>query len=510
MGIPVAIAPSVRTPGAALKVNLLAGASSPGTGALKVLCIVPKSTSGTITAQTEVKRGVGGPDAMAGFVGQGTPGHLWSKAFFKEYGLAQVDLVSPTAPAGSTATVNHTYASTPTIAQTVTEYVHGRKIETVWAASETATAFALRMIDLINAKTADLGIVASNGGAGIVTHTAKYAGTWGNDIRLRVVISGGSGGTVNGGLSVSNALAGGTTSYDPTAVLALVNQDEYAMICALDGNTEVNTSGASTVYARVQLQIDGLDEGLNAKLQQQVIGFTGSSANAITAAGYRNHGASELIHGQDYESLPCELVGAEAGARLREISTNPVKNRIGMAYNATIYGPADPVASTLTEAQVESELQNGTTPVKHNSAGTVFEPRRPITTYFKDANNNPDDRLLDTSRIDGTYAVARDLRAAIPQQFPGLGLSKDLPPGSDLPPDVVEEKTVKTFAIGRMRYWINQRGVVQKAPFEASVKNGEFICAVDPTDSSQLDLVVPMKTIPPLAKFSIVVNHVGP
>ena len=511
MGIDVAVAPSVRTPGAAIKVNLLAGASSPGTGALKVLLIAAKSSSGTITAQTEVKKAVAGPDAVSTFLGPGVPGHLASKAIFKEYGLAQVDLVAPTAPVGVAATLNLTFASTPTVAQTFELYIAGRKTEMLWAASETAAAFALRVIDAINAKSGDLPTVASNGGSGICTITFKIGGTLGNDCRVRCYLKGGSGGTVNAGSTVETTLSTGTTVHDPTAVLALVNTTEYAFILLCEGNTEVNTSGANTGYARIQTHIDGLDTGLNAKLQQQVIGFTGTAANATTAAGYRNFGPCQLVEAQDYESLPCELAGAELGQRLREISADPKKNRIRMPYVAKLYGPKDPTASKLSEAQVESGLNNGWTPIDHDEGGTTFFPIRPITTYFKDTLNNPDDRLLDVSRIDGTYAVARDLRSAIPQQFAGLSLSKDLPPGSDpLPPGVVEEKTVKTFAINRVRFWADRRGVVQKAPLEEAIANGEFICQVDASDSSQLDLVVPVKIVPPLAKFSIVVNHVGP
>jgi hypothetical protein len=59
------------------------------------------------------------------------------------------------------------------------------------------------------------------------------------------------------------------------------------------------------------------------------------------------------------------------------------------------------------------------------------------------------------------------------------------------------------------RYWVTQ-GVVKGDALEAAIANGEFIVQVDGTDASQVDIVVPVKIVPPLAKFSIVVNHVGP
>lgn len=510
MPIETAVAPSVRSPGAYLKVNLLAGAPSPGNGADKVLVISAKSSSGTITANTEVKRAVSGPDAMAGFAGQGTPAHLVAKKLFKEYPLAQVDYVAPATPAGVAASFNITLASTPTIAQTFELYVMGRFVVALtWGASETADAFKLRVIDAVNSKTADIAVVASSGGVGIVGLAFKFAGVVGNDVKVRAYLRNGSGGTINGGVSINSALSGGTLSQDPATVLGLVQLDEYFAILMCEGNTEANTSGANTAYAKVQAHIDGYDEGLNALLQTQVIGYTGSVATAITAGGYRNNGTAQLAVGQDFEDLPCEVAATELGQRLREVATNPAKNRIDMAYTATLYGPADPVASRLSIPQRESLLQNGCTPIEFDT-GTRFFPKRPVTTYFKDTNNNADDRLLDLSRIDGTYAVAKDLRAAIPQQFPGKSLSKNLPEGTRLPADVVEEKTIKTFAINRVRFWANTRGVVQSAALEEAITGGSFICQVDASDSSQLDLVVPLKIIAPLAKFSIVVNHVGP
>ncbi len=510
MSYPVAVAPSVKTPGAYLAVNLLAGSASPGTGALRALLIGPSAAGATLADDT-LRESVAGFDEVATLTGN-APVAFAAKAIFKEYGLAAVDLICPPEPVTVAASATLTFAGTPTVTWTYSLNIHGRIFEGSWTAGTTHIDFADQLRQVIAANTKKLMVTATDDNAGILTITFKTTGTLGNDVRVIFSMTGGTTGTVDGGTAlVSKFLTLGTGAYDPDDSLAVVAGREYHIILAVTGNTDVNTSGASTIPAKVQAHIDGLDTGTNAKLQQQVLGFTGSHANAITAAGYRNHGPTEIVFMQDGLSLPLEWAAAEAGARIREEAEDPAVNRIGMAYEAELFGPYDPVASMLTDAQLESALAGGVTPVTQSDSG-VLAPKRPVTTYHLDTNSNADDRLLDVSRVSGTYAVARDLRVLLPQTYPGKKLIRDLPLGSDPPgPTTIQEKNVRTTVVSRVSgYWGTTREVVDRVDFDASVTNGEFICQVNDTDESQLDLVIPFKIIKPLAKFSIVVNHVGP
>lgn len=506
MSLDVAIAPSVRSPGAALKVNLLAGAPSPASASLRVLIVAPKGSGGTATADT-LNQAVGGADDVGTLLAGGTVGHVCAKALFAEYGLALVDVLCVTASAGVTASNTFAFAGTVTSARTVYLEVMGRERTLTWAAGETATAFAARVAAEFGYITNDVMCTAS-ANTGTLTVTAKIAGTIGNDVIVRIRLVGGSGGTVDAAQSSTKNLASGTSSATIDTGLALVQTTEYAFILNCDSNEAANTSGASTTYAKVQAHIALYQSGLTAKLQQQIVGFTGTLANALTAAGYRNIGTCALNLFLAARSLPSEVQGAECGARLREILSDPAVNRIGMEYSATLYGPIDAVDNKLTDAEVESALQAGVTPISWGVNGTPY-PVRPITTYYLDGQSNADDRLLDTSRVDGTYSVARDLRTFLYARFKGKKLLKDIPAGQQLPPGCVLEKTVRTAAITRVRFHASI-GVVQPQALEDAIANGEFVVQVDPSDSSQIDLVVPVKIVPPLAKLSIVVNHVGP
>lgn len=504
-GVPLAVSPSTRSPGLFLKVDLLAGVPSPGAAALRCLLVAEKAASGTITSDTELVQAIGGPDDAATLLGAGSPGHLAAKALFAEYGLALVDVISPTAGA-TAATQTVTFAAgPPTVSWTVEVVIAGRSAEFQWLAGETDTEAAAKCADAINALALDLPVTAS-AALGVVTLTAKVTGDWGNDITITATQTGGATGTVTAG---GAKFTGGATAADPTTALSNVEGSEYAYILLHTSNTEAADGSATSAPGILKAHIDGLDEGRNAKLQQGIYGVTSTPADAKSGTANVNFGPMQCIAANDLRSLPIELAAAEVGARMREESLDAATNRIEVPYRARLYPPADLNADALTEAEVEDLLQSGVTPVTYDTTGAP-RPARPITTYFKDSGGNADDRLLDTSRVTGTFAVARDLRVAIPAEFPQAKLSPDLEPGEEeLPAGVVEERDVRSFVISRLRFFANT-GVIRRDRLDEAIENGSLVVRVNPSDSSQCDIVIPVVIVPPLAKFSLVVQHVGP
>jgi phage tail sheath gpL-like len=511
MPIPKAISPSVRTPGLGLLINLLAGVSSPGSGASKILLLASKRAAvGTIADDTDVRKAVSGPDEVKTLLGAGLPGHLAAKAIFAEHKLAQVDLVAPVEAAGVAATITITFAAgPPSAARTVLTDVAGREATISWDAGETDIAGATKLRDALNALGDDLPITWDNaaGASAVVTGTWKLNGTMGNDTKVAVYVTGGAGGTVTPSAAT---FAGGTTESAIATALTTVSPSEYDFIVnAATGNTDIHTAASTTVPGRLKTHIDLYDgPGFNARLQRAIVGSTGSVTAVKLGSAQQNYGPLQFVHAKEARSFGFEFAGAEAGARAREIAIDPAVNRIEMPYRATLYGPKDLAADGPTDVQVEDLLQNGVTPVTYTSTGTP-QPKRPVTSYFKDTGGNPDKRLLDTSRIDGVYAVAKDLRIALPQKYPNTKLSRDIEPGERPPPaGVVQEKHVRLFVIGRVAFWV-QAGVVIADRWEEAVEDGEFICQVDESDDTQLDLVVPLDIVRPFAKTSLVINHVG-
>ncbi len=509
MSVNPVVSPSVKTPSVYISVNLKAGAVAPGSAPLKALILASKSSVGTITADTELAENVSAED-VKGLCGLGTPGYLATKRLFEEYPLAQVDLVAPAVNVSAVAATGViTFSGSPTESRTIRAYISGRRVEAVWAAGDDAQAGAEALRDAANALGAEMPIVATAlvNGAGPdwdMISTFRVPGPIGNDCRVYVQLIGGAGGTV--AAPAGNTLAGGTGEPDYTNAISILTGKEYDLILNCCSNADAQDGSSSSNPGRVKTDIDLRKTGGAAKLQQQVVGVTATLTDVKTGTGNINDEESQLSFCLAGQSLPAEFGGAEVGARLREESIDPAKNRIGMPYRARLFGAFDLSLDKPDETEIEDALNTGVSIITYADDGTLL-PARPITTYHKDALGNPDARVLDVSIPTGVFAVAKDLRVALPQEYPQKKLSKNLEPGDDPPPpDVVEERDVQAFIGQRIRFWIS-RGVVRRDKWEEAIANETFVVQVNPSDPSQLDIVLPLSIVPPLAKFGIDVRH---
>lgn len=502
--IPVAIAPSVRTPGTALVVDLLAGASSPGSSVARALIIAPKASTGAMTADT-IKEGVGGEADVATQLGTGSIGHLAAKALFGEYGLAQVDLACCAEPVGVAASGTITFASSPTAARTVTSTIMGRVISTEWAASEAATVGAQRHRDAINVETRDLFVTATENGAGVITITAKHKGACGNDVTYSVKVTGGTGGTVT---AAGANLTLGTGEIVVTTVLGLVQTSEYRYIMIVTSNADAIAATTTGAVGKTKIHIETYKSGFGAMLQTLAVGCTSTTATSPKAAtAFHNYERGQFVFAQAFQSLPAEVVGAEVGARMREESIKPNVNRCKAKYKVALYGPLDRIGDKLTGAEVEDCLQHGISPT--DFTGGDYFPVRPISMHYLDTDSNPDDRVLDIGRVISCDVVAKDLKTRIAQEFEGANVIDNHPVGEDIPEGVVEIREIKTFAKGVVFFWCT-RGVVKKKEFNDAITDGTFIVRVNPSDTTQVDIVVPAKIVAILAKIGIVLQNKGP
>jgi phage tail sheath gpL-like len=501
-GIPLAVAPSVLTPGLYLTVNLLAAASSPGTASYRALLICPRSSAGTLTANTEVRL-IGGEDDAKTAFGTKSPGFLAARNFYRECPNGVLYGIAPTASGGNAATGTITFASTPTVAQTVVIDVAGHTIEVAWAASEDADTIKTRVISAINARD-DIPAAASSGGTGIVTLTFPIAGPWGNDVLYSVLVKDGTGGT---GTAGGSAFTGGTTEPDFTTALTTVSGERFDFIAPIVSNADGQGTGASTNVARVATHVNALNHGLDAHLQCGIIGLTGSLASTKAGAIARNDPTLEFVFCMAGRGMPAELAGEELGARMRDVMLDPAMNRIGTVF--TYYpGAADLIGDKPTGPEVEDALANGVSIISYNRQGQSVLVR-PITSHSQDASGNADRRCFDVSGVDGSYAVANDIQLFLPQEFPKAKISKDLAPGDEpLPEGVIEERDIKAAIITRLRTW-QTRGVVRKDKLDEALAGGTLIVRVNPSDETQVDHVIPTAIFKPLAKFGVVVNKVA-
>jgi phage tail sheath gpL-like len=499
MGITKAVSPSVKVPGLYLVVNLLAGVQSPGTAAQRALVMAPESTAGTLTADTEIRLLSSADDAKTAF-GTKTPGYLFAAQFFAENPTGVLYAIAPTASAGAAATGTITFASTPSASRTARIIIAGRVIDVAWNANEAADTVKTRAIGLINARD-DVPAVASSGGVGVLTLTFPVPGPWGNDVLYSVKLIDGAGGTA---VPAGSQFAGGTTEPDFTNALATAAGQKWDFIGLCCSNADATSASTTSNPGRLKTHINTYNTGLNANLQQGMVGATGSLSGVKTGTIGRNEPTIEMPFCMNGQGLPSELCGAEIGGRMAALALDPNPNRIG-APHPFYLGAADLIADTPTFAELQDALSNGVSIVTYDAQGTPIMAR-PITTHSQDANGNPDSRALDVSGIDGIYAVANDLEVFLPQAFKGAKVTKDLEPGDEPPPaGVVEERDIKTETITRLRFWVSA-GVVRRDLLDQAIADGSLIVQVDPSDNSQVNLVVPLGIFPLLAKFGLVVN----
>lgn len=510
MGFPTAVAASVRSPGFYLLVNLLAGTTSLGAAPLRGCIMGVIGAGGDLTADTELRQAIAGPDAAGTAFLPGMPGHLAAKRCFEEHPLALVDIIGVAPPAGVAAAGTFTFllGTPPVTTAVIFDFlIAGRPKEISWNPGESLTTVAAKVAAYYTSITADLPCLVTSS-LGVVNVVCKEEGTYGNDIEISVTRRSG-GLPADATCSASGArLTGGTLTSDISTALGTIAGQEYDFIlCVVGGNTDTNTAGSTSCPSRVATHIETYQTGADAKLQQAIFGVTGTLANAKTGTAYQNDVNLQHILGRGYLSLPCEVGGAELGRRLRMEADDPTVNANGTAYKAQLYPPANLVTGALTAIEREDALQSGVTTIVHNTSGVPLVDR-PITTHFKDDAGNADDRCIDVSVPSGTYRFAKRLRVTIPQEFRGAKLSRNLVEGDDpLPPGTVEVREIQQFVIGEARAFV-ALGWFDQTFINAAIANDEFVARVNPSDARQCDLVIPTRTSAPYLKTSAVVNAV--
>jgi len=262
MAIVLAVSPSVKTPGLYLTVDLLAGTSSPGTGVLRTALIAPKSASGDLTVDTEV-RALGGEASAGTAFGIGTPGHLAAKLIYQKFPTAQIDAIAPTAGL-TTATLALTFAGAPTSNNVLDCDIAGRSFEVAWLVGDAVDDVKTRYINAVNERTENLPATAASGGVGIADTDSKVTGVIGNDIIVRIKLRYGTTGTetINASTSVLANLAGGTTEPDLTTALSNLAGREYHYIVPCLSNADVANIGSANNVSKIYTHINNLNTGL--------------------------------------------------------------------------------------------------------------------------------------------------------------------------------------------------------------------------------------------------------
>jgi phage tail sheath gpL-like len=503
----LAVDPSNPVPGTYIRVDLLRGASSAGALALHALVISPPQTGqGDIAVDTEIRPVFSAEDVLQA---QGKSlGYLAWKAMFANDPACLVDLISCTESAGAAAAQTLTFAGTPTSNMSFRLWVMGNAIDLSWNVGESVTTAKTNAITQISRYLASLFCAASPGSGGVVNLTANSKGPAGNDVRLRIKVTAGAGGTATLG---GPTLTGGTTEVDMTTALATASAKQYDFILLCTSNADAQAASSSNP-GRAKTMINANNTGRTAKLQQLVYGSTGTFGLAKVSAIGLNEPTAEHICSVNDESLPCELAGAELADRMRRRRRESNANRVNQPLLG-IKGSADIVGDQPSDPESTDALNNGVSPVGYAANGAPIILRS-ITTHSQDTAGNADRRCFDVNEVDGLYDYTKDIRAFVQQTYQSpdgqVKIAKDRQPGDDpLPEGVVEERDVRSsIATHTLTVWV-PKGVIDGAAFQAAVDNGTFKATIDAGDPTQLDVFIPASCYKILAKIGITVAKVA-
>jgi phage tail sheath gpL-like len=508
MSAPLAVDPSLLRPGFYIVVNFLKGATSPGVAGLRAAIVSQvASTSGNITPNTEI-RSVFSKEDVEVAAGR-CPGYFAYQALFANDPNALVDLITCADSGGAAATQTLTFGGTPTSNMTIRIWLMGVQIDLAYNVGDAVTTARDNAVAKINQYGTDLMLIASAGAGGVVNLTARCKGPIGNDVRVRVSVIAGAGGTcVAGGA----ALTGGTTEVDFTTPLSNLAIKEYDYILVCCSNTDAQSASASSNPGRLATYIDANLTGSTAKLQQGIYGSTGTIAQAKTSAIARNHTNLEHVNSVSDESLPCEVAAAELGNRMARRRLESNANRTLQPLKR-VRGSADPNGDQPTDTEAQDALGNGVSLIGY-TASLAPMILRSVTTHSQDTNGNVDRRCLDTNETDSLYDYAKDLRIALPQTYQSpdgqVKIAKDRQPGDDPNPQgVVEERDIRSTVVSRtLGFWV-PKGVIDGAAFQASIADGTFQGNINASDPTQFDLFIPAKVFKILAKIGVYLAKVG-
>lgn len=505
-GLLVAVDPSSRRPGVGFVINLRSGPSSSASGVQRILLVSTKNASGgSATVDTVLYQSVANADAVGTLAGVGGLAHLAAKRLFQEYPTATVDCAFMAAASGNTAAGTLTFdASTPvTVDQTVTTLVAGYSFEIVWAAGETAIVAATRLVAKVTALSKFLPVTAANGGGtlAVATLTFKQKGKAGLDCTYSSTLSDGTGGSVT---AAAARLTGGTTEPSIANVLLLITNRECRFILPCLSNADLATASATTAnMGLLKTYIRATDTGIGALLQTAHSACTDSTTNAKVMSNQHDFEYFSHHLARGALSLPCEWAGAIVGAYARETKSDPNHPLVKLSLTATLVGTPAIQSDGLTAAEEEDLLNSGVSYVGYDAQGL---PRlaRPISTYFVDSDGNPDDRILDISKVFGMIGVGSFLRTYAERTFAGKKLMPTAPSGNTpIPPGVIAVEDAKSLILGQIRSQFVTAGVVRGDKLDEVIADGSLVVQVDPQDETQLDLFLPLRIVAPLVKTSL-------
>lgn len=386
---------TIRKPGVYSEFNTKMAVNTLPANLYKCIVIGQRLAAGTVLAN--VVADIFSDDDAAIFFGRGSIAHLAVRAAVKAnrtLSLQAIALDDAAASVAASATVTLTGPATAN--GTLRLNVNQQKVDIAIANADTATVIAAALAAQI-ALQPDLPVTAA-AALGVVTLTAKNKGALGNTIKLSTVVA------ASGVAAVTTAMAAGATDPDITATLTAIYNAGHNIIFSA-----FNDLANLTI---LRTHINAVSGPQEKRRVRAVCAHTGTYAQSVTLASGLNSGRIlELLLPNAYESS--SEVSAAMGA-IAASEEDPARPLNGMELTGLL---PPPLASWLSETQIEAALHNGVTPARVGP-GNAVQIVRAITTYTLNANGVPDISMLDWTTIGTLDYAATAIEQRIQLRFP--------------------------------------------------------------------------------------------
>jgi phage tail sheath gpL-like len=512
--IPITGVPSsYRVPGSYVEILFAQGPATAAVGVREVAIVAPKLSSASAVAGTLYK--IGNEQDIIDVAGTGSPAHRACRMALlanKDMKLTYVGMEPTTGgtPVAATATV--TYATTATGTGSTIVTIAGEECSAAITSGDDVTTIGDNVEAVINAKTW-LPVTASNA-AGVVTLTAKIAGTSQGDgtipvIRLRAEISTGITTTVaTSGAYIGSAVAGaeGSTAEAAqlaTALAALANIRKYYI-----GVTTHDDTGLGNLETHLSTKSEPRP-GLRSV---GVAGYNGTLASAQTLANNRNYERIQLAWQPNSEHDPAELVGNMLGIRQKREGTDAAYNFDSYRASDWLIKPAYAAADFPGTSDQNDAINDGITVIASDNSGSYIVMS--TTTRSKNAAGTVDDfRAGETHRISVADFCVDEMLSIYAQRYTNFKLKDDqlLADGTvntnqTLQNGVTTASTFKPWIRERLDNW-ELRALTQNA--ESSKESLRVVR--DPTNSGRLEVGYDLQAIDHLhqATFRVAETSTG-
>jgi len=460
---------TLRTPLVFIEFDKTKAQQGPTIQPYTALVLGQRLTAGTVAEKVPTL--VTNADQAALYFGAGSMLHGMARALFENNQVTKAIFCAINdAGGGVKASGTLTFTGPSTAAGTLYLHIAGYRLLVAVASGASATTIATAVAAAINAATYLPVTCTSN--LGVVTVTARNAGTLGNSLDMRVNHNAGENLPAGVGLTVV-ALTGGTGDPAVTEFWPILGDEHYNVI-AFPWLDSTNLSALDTE----------LEDRAGPLRMIEAIAVTAKNdthANLITFGDGRNSGYVTTVGIKGSPTPQYERAAAVAGIIALHGNIDPARPFQTLEVRGVI---APKVTDRFTRAERNLLLWDGIATTFVDAAG-VERIERLVTNYQENAYGAADTALLDVNTVLTLGYLRYDFRASFTNAYPRHKLANDgvrVGPGQA----IVTPNTAKAWCLTKFRQW-EQLGLVED--FDAFKKN--LVVERNISDPNRLDFMLP-------------------